>query len=612
MLYGSDVLEESDDEDIDDSDTDPDFVLPSVRNYSSESADSDIDDPPELTEQPGPLMGESHINLDDEIIHQPVETCVEAQVCSLPKYLFSRLRKNEYGPQLCWTTEEPSRNVRTPSHNIVRGLPGLTAYAKTLGYNPDKTAVWELVFDKKMVDMIVINTNHKLLTVRSNFGPNTELSNYRHTDEIEINAYLGLLLLSSILKTNDEDIQSLFSKDITGRPIFSGTMSAKRFEILTSCLRFDDANSRQERRARDKAAAIQEIFSNLIQNSQRAYSVSEHVTIDEMLIPFRGRCGFKVYMPKKPKKYGVKVMCVCDAKTSYLLNAYIYTGAGSDGQGLTNEEQDYLMKPTQCVVRLCKPLENTNKNITGDNYFSSIETVEQLNKRGLTYVGTMRKDKLVIPKELLPDGKRPVSSSIHAFNGNTTLVSYVPKRNKSVILISSMHHRAEINQLNHKPEIICFYNETKCGVDLIDMKCSVYSSNRRTRRWPLAVFYRMVNIASVNSYILYLSYRNAPVINRFTFIKELAMNLIEPHLKRRLETPNLPRQIRSFIVSTLAQDQERRPDCIPDDKMGKRKTCSKCPSYKKRKTAYACIICSQAICLECSRKVCIDCAQKVV
>lgn len=57
------------------------------------------------------------------------------------------------------------------------------------------------------------------------------------------------------------------------------------------------------------------------------------------------------------------------------------------------------MKPTQCVVKLCKPIENMNKNITADNYFSSIETPDELRNCGLTYVGTMRKNKLAIPNE---------------------------------------------------------------------------------------------------------------------------------------------------------------------------------------------------------------------
>lgn len=304
-------------------------------------------------------------------------------------------------------------------------------------------------------------------------------------------------------------------------------------------------------------------------------------------------------------------MCLCDSKTSFLYNAYIYTGAGSDGQGLQEKEQE-LMKPTQSLVKLCKPVERSNKNITADNYFSSIEAVDELRKRGLTFVGTMRKDKLVIPTEFLPNTRRPVGSAEYAFNGETTLVSFVPKKNKAVVLISSMHHHSGTNEVKRKPEIVCFYNQTKCGVDLIDMKCAIYSSNRRTRRWPLAVFYRLVNIGSVNAHIMYLSYRNSPLISRHEYIAKLAKDLVEPLWRERLAITNLPRDIKTVIKRELSEEDPDRPEGFLTDKMNKRKTCSKCHWEKKRKTAYACIRCSQPICLECSRKVCLDCASECV
>lgn len=50
------------------------------------------------------------------------------------------------------------------------------------------------------------------------------------------------------------------------------------------------------------------------------------MTVDEMLIGFRGRCVFRMYIKSKPRKYGLKIMCLCDAKRHYLLNAFIYSG----------------------------------------------------------------------------------------------------------------------------------------------------------------------------------------------------------------------------------------------------------------------------------------------
>lgn len=374
----------------------------------------------------------------------------------LPDYFFSRMRKNELGPPFWWATKEPPLNVRTPATNMIQGgLPGLTLVSTALGYSPKMVDVWNLLFDKDMVEVIVVHTNHKLETKRKYLGVTTNKYNYRATDTLEINAYIRIQLLSSILKTNREDMVSLFSKEVTGRPIFIGTMSYKRFDILTACLRFDDSNTRLERRTIDKAAPISEIFSQLISNSQKAYCLTEYTTVDEMLVPSRGRCSFKVYMPKKPHKYGIKTQCLCDAKTSYLYNAYIYTGKDSDGIGLSLQELK-LQKPTQTVVRFCKPIQGTNRNITSDNYFTSLECVDVLSQNGLTQLGTMRKDKLAIPKQLLADKTRPIGSSIHAFHNHITLVSYVPQKNKAVGLISSMHHSAAIDEEKRKPEIICF------------------------------------------------------------------------------------------------------------------------------------------------------------
>lgn len=110
-----------------------------------------------------------------------------------------------------------------------------------------------------------------------------------------MNAYIGLLLLARITKSSHEKMESLFSKDVTNRPIFNATMCLIRYKVLTSCLRFDDANTREEREATDKPTATSKLFSIFLSNSKKSYNPSEHVTIDEMLVPFRWRCGFKVY-----------------------------------------------------------------------------------------------------------------------------------------------------------------------------------------------------------------------------------------------------------------------------------------------------------------------------
>jgi hypothetical protein len=47
-------------------------------------------------------------------------------------------------------------------------------------------------------------------------------------------------------------------------------------------------------------------------------------------------------------------------------------------------------------------------------------------------------------------------------------VSYVPKKNKSVVLLSSLHHDSAICSDSGKPKTIEFYNKTKGAVDMLD------------------------------------------------------------------------------------------------------------------------------------------------
>jgi len=46
------------------------------------------------------------------------------------------------------------------------------------------------------------------------------------------------------------------------------------------------------------------------------------------------------------------------------------------------------------------------------------------------------------------------------------------------------------------------YNETQGGVDSFNQMCQNMNAGRQTKRWPLCVFYNMINIASINAYII--------------------------------------------------------------------------------------------------------------
>jgi len=51
------------------------------------------------------------------------------------------------------------------------------------------------------------------------------------------------------------------------------------------------------------------------------------LTLGEQLLPLKARCGFTVFMPNKPDKYGLKFWLLCEVNSKYVVNIMPYLGA---------------------------------------------------------------------------------------------------------------------------------------------------------------------------------------------------------------------------------------------------------------------------------------------
>lgn len=99
-------------------------------------------------------------------------------------------------------------------------------------------------------------------------------------------------------------------------------------------LRFDDPLKRDKS---DKLSPIREVFDLCIAACRRMYIPGATLTVDEALVPFRGRCSFRMYLPSKPKKFGLKIYCTVDPATMYLCNASVFLGKHAQKKENTKE-----------------------------------------------------------------------------------------------------------------------------------------------------------------------------------------------------------------------------------------------------------------------------------
>ncbi|KRY79599.1 hypothetical protein T4A_6246 [Trichinella pseudospiralis] len=74
------------------------------------------------------------------------------------------------------------------------------------------------------------------------------------------------------------------------------------------------------------------------------------------------------------------------------------------------------------------------------------------------------------------------------------------ERNKNLILLGNVHHDGSIVFIGQREKLeIVFYNKTKSGVNHVDQLAQFYNTARRTQRWPLAIFFYLLNISVIKA-----------------------------------------------------------------------------------------------------------------
>lgn len=227
---------------------------------------------------------------------------------------------------------------------------------------------WKLLLPDSIISIIVEHTNTQISFSKENH----EYSNINYdTSVTEIKALLGLLYFIGAKKQNHVNLKDLWNAQI-GENFCQATMSYLRFLFLLGNIRFDDKVTRAERRQKHGLAPIKEVWDLFLENCQAYYVPSTNCTIDEQLLAFRGRFKGKVYIPKKPAKYGIKIVSCNDVQTSYMFDAEPYVGKGPGNSD--NSSKHY-------ITSLTKTIHNSERNVTCDNWFTQIPLVQEMKKK---------------------------------------------------------------------------------------------------------------------------------------------------------------------------------------------------------------------------------------
>ena len=93
------------------------------------------------------------------------------------------------------------------------------------------------------------------------------------------------------------------------------------------------------------------------------------------------------------------------------------------------------------------------------------------------------------------------------------MLSYVPNRNKNVLLVITAHDQPIIDgDWRNKPEAILFYNEQRCRVDIVKQMLKDISSQPKLDDWTFSAFTFILDLATINEEII-LTY-NKPEVKK--------------------------------------------------------------------------------------------------
>lgn len=374
-------------------------------------------------------------------------------------------------------------------------------------------------------------------------------------------------------------------------PFFSKVMSRNRFQIILSHLHVSHVKPGCTEKKIDK---VQMFLERLLPKFRSDYIPSENLSIDETMIAHRGRFSALQYMPMKPTKWGIKVYSIADSLNGYLLDCVVYTGS----QTRTNPTYQHLPKSSQVVLHLVTPYMDNGYHLYTDRFYTSTTLAETLEARDTRFTGTLNNTRKDIPEVIRSKKNKKFSlpsGGYRAFRrGRSLVTAWKPKKKKKNIFMLTTGHTSKFISVptqqkpdQQKPEVIHFYNQSMNGVDLSDQLSVYYCFNRKSVKWWRKVFFWAMEIAIVNSFVLYKT--TSPKTTQLSYRRSILDSFSKCFIQN---TPSTSRGRPRQIPFETPERLDPRKHFLGKKTTSELHNCKICGNNgKRRRTIYYCKTC---------------------
>lgn len=462
------------------------------------------------------------------------------------------------------------------------------------------------IFREELLDKIVVETN--IYAMQKSQGPLTRRSSIANTiwtdiTKEELKAWIGIHILMAIHQLPQVDLY--WSSDPALRVDYiANIMIRDRFKQITAMIHLNDnrSNHTKEDPNYDKLHKVRPVIEDLNKAIREVYKPSNLAAVDESMIPFKGRSSLKQYNPMKPIKRGYKVWCRADSKTGFVSKFEVYTGKSNSN----TSAKDTLGE--RVVLNMTQDLQQTGALVAFDNFFTTVSLMSNLHSKGIFSVGTVRSNRKGLPPMLKEKKKMQRGDYEFRTQGVVTAIKWMDS--KPVTLLSSAHDPTVLSEVSRKnkkgerlkvscPLAIASYNEIMGAVDKFDQLKERYAIGRRSRKWWHRIFYFLIDLAIVNSYIMYkVDHGQDTCQKQLDFRIHLAKQLIgNRSFRKRIGRP----------VNFLSKKQNLVPDDVRTVNVGKhlpktlqsRRRCRLCSTEGAEvRTKFLCEVCNVPLCID--------------
>ncbi|XP_046389640.1 piggyBac transposable element-derived protein 3-like [Ischnura elegans] len=319
----------------------------------------------------------------------------------------------------------------------------------------------------------------------------------------EIIRFVGVSILMGSL--NYPQTRLYWSRDLAV-PLIQKVMSRDRFFELRNHLHFVDKFVTSD--SDDKLQKVRPILDAFLKKCHMLPRSNEQ-SVDEQMISFTGRCPNRQYVPNKPHPVGLKNFVLAE-RDGLVLDFHIYVGKGT----IPDKDMRELGLGAGIVKLLTRTI--SHSIIYCDRFFTSEKLGDYLVANNFNLCGTVMKNRVGGALSILKSDKELKRGDYdEVLRSDKKMCCVKWQDSKAVTMLSTCigsephssclrwdkteKRKREVNQ----PLVIKKYNQCMGGIDLCDRLLAYYSSSMRTKKWPLRVFTHFVDLAIVNSWVMY-------------------------------------------------------------------------------------------------------------